>query len=396
MCGSQEHKTNWSCDRKKCLNCGEEHHAKDKKCVFRIYNTELKLLMSRTGMSAKEAKLEPKVRGINDPAKNPSYRTAVTKGLNNPENSAKSKSNQKDKIETELEEIFGNPKTGNRFNVLEEEETTEDQMEIENTNTSEKKKRTLDRTPPKPKKANSENDSCPGPSKGKEPKINKQEENKKTMSKHPDNMNENDSSQSPIIGEPSPKQATSLERTKNDDEITPSPIIGKPYPRLVPPYEPKENHGDEITPSPIIGKPYPRLVPPYEEKENHGDLCGCHECFINLYRHEKITTKESFLQIINNFIKDRKYEPTTSEPHKKGCMCVNHIKHYKEKNIQILEKYIEKFNRTEKKQDSTLQQPSATIAESERYKEHKYNANYGRINSKSSTTVNHKNLTTLT
>ena len=103
------------------------------------------------------------------------------------------------------------------------------------------------------------------------------------------------------------------------------------------------------------------------------------------------------MQIINNFIKNRKYETTSTEPHKKGCMCVNNIKHYKEKNIQILEKYIEKFNRTEKKQDSTLQQPSATIVESERHKEqHKYNANYGRINSKSSTTVNHKNLTTLT
>ena len=392
MCGSQEHKTNWNCDRKMYLNCGEQHHAKDKKCVFHIYNTELKLLMSRTGMSAKEAKLELKVRGVTDPARNPSYRTAVTKGLNQLENQTKSKPDKNDKIEKELEEIFGDVKTGNKFNVLEEEQTREDQMEIENTNTNEKK-RALDRTPPKPKKANSENDNCPGPSKEKEQENKKQEKNIKATSKHTDNLNENDSSQSPIIGEPSPRQATSLERTKNDDEITPSPIIGKPYPRLVPPYEPKENHGDEITPSPIIGKPYPRRVPPYKEKENHGDLCGCHECFINLYRHEKITTKESFLQIINNFIKDRKYEPTTSEPHKKGCMCVNHLKNYKENNTQILARYIENFNITEKKQDSTLQQPSATITESE---QHKYNANYGRINSKSSSSVNHNNLTTLT
>ena len=255
MCGSQEHKTNWNCDRKKCSNCGEEHHAKDKKCIFHIYNTELKLLTSRTGMSAKEAKLELKVRGVNDPARNPSYRAAVTKGLNNQENSTKSKSDKKDKIEAELEEIFGKDKTRNKFNVLEEEDITEEQMEIKNTNTNEKRKRALDRTPPKPKKPNSKNDSCPGPSKEKENK--KQEENIKTMDKHTDNLNENDSSPSPIIGELSPKQATAIEKTKNDDKITPSPIIGKPYPRQVPPYEQKENHGEEITPSPTIGKPNP-------------------------------------------------------------------------------------------------------------------------------------------
>ena len=63
VCGSQQHKTNWDCVPPHCVNCGLGHHAKCKTCDFYIYNTELKLLMTRSGMSAKEAKLELRVRG---------------------------------------------------------------------------------------------------------------------------------------------------------------------------------------------------------------------------------------------------------------------------------------------------------------------------------------------
>ena len=76
-CGSSEHPTRWNCGESRCINCGQQHHARSKECVFYIYNTELKLLMDRTGMGVKEAKLELQVRGIRDPTRNPQYRTVV-------------------------------------------------------------------------------------------------------------------------------------------------------------------------------------------------------------------------------------------------------------------------------------------------------------------------------
>ena len=81
FCGSLEHPTRWNCGESKCINCGQQHHARSKECVFYIYNTELKLLMDRTGMKIKEAKLELQVRGIKDPTRNPLYRTVVTKSI---------------------------------------------------------------------------------------------------------------------------------------------------------------------------------------------------------------------------------------------------------------------------------------------------------------------------
>ena len=74
------------------------------------------------------------------------------------------------------------------------------------------------------------------------------------------------------------------------------------------------------------------------------------------------------MQLISDFIKDKKTEPSKLESHKKGCMCVGHLTHYKEKNIQILDKFIN----------------------------HKIVANYGRKISKSTSSINHGNLTTLT
>ena len=69
VCGSSDHQTRWNCGNPKCTNCGQNHHARSKECIFYIYNTELKLLVSRSGMSIQEAKLELKARGLKDPAK---------------------------------------------------------------------------------------------------------------------------------------------------------------------------------------------------------------------------------------------------------------------------------------------------------------------------------------
>ena len=56
------------------------------------------------------------------------------------------------------------------------------------------------------------------------------------------------------------------------------------------------------------------------------------------------------------------------ELHNKGCMCVNHLTQYKERNVQFLEKFAER----------------------------KAAASYNRLNAKNATSINHGNLTTLT
>ena len=339
MCGSNQHKTNWNCDKKLCLNCGENHHAKDKTCVFYIYNTELKLLMSRTGMSAKEAKLELKVRGVSDPARNPSYKAAVVKSFQNVEETTKTNQDKNEEIETKLEEMFGSVETENRFNVLEENETSTELVEVEDKNLEENRKRTLERTPPRSKKANSESSdqsNLSTRSKSKEKKVNKNVE----VSEKSVNMSE-DNSQSPINGEPISSQASSLQHIKDQDELSPSPIIGNPN---------------------------PRRVPSFEKEGNHDDMCGCHECFVNMCKREKNTNKESWKHMIDNFTKNKKIEPTKLETHKKGCMCVDHLTHYKERNTQFLEKFVER----------------------------KVAASYGRLNARNASSINHGNLTTLT
>ena len=68
FCSSTDHATTWNCGPAKCVNCGDNHHAKTKKCKYYEYNTEIKLLQTRKGMTAREAKYELSSRGIPDPS----------------------------------------------------------------------------------------------------------------------------------------------------------------------------------------------------------------------------------------------------------------------------------------------------------------------------------------
>ena len=225
------------------------------------------------------------------------------------------------------------------FSIL-EEETPKDNVEIENTNQGENRKRSMDRKPPRSKKANSKNNSISNPT-VKPKEDNKKEVNKGKLSEKSENFKENENSPSPTTENHLPQQLPSVEQIKDQGEITPSPIIGNPYPRQVAPFEPERDHSD---------------------------ICGCHECFTNMCKRENLTTKESWIQAINNFIKNRKFESTKLETHNKGCMCVNHLAHNKEKDVQYLEKFIER----------------------------KVTASYGRPNSRNASSINHSNLTTLT
>ena len=339
VCGSQHHRTDWSCNQPKCINCGLDHHAKSKTCEFYIYNTEVKLLMSRSGMSAREAKLELRVRGLLDPSKNPSYR-ATLYGSN-------SKDSKNNKMEENKNNTLEGFKSENRFEALAPRETeSSNQEEMEDEEIGESRKRNLEKSPPKQKMINIESININMPSvKPKRTKFNGGSEANK--------------------GNP-----PAVDKRKDTNE------------KIV----------DVITPSPIFSRPTAEKVQSLEIRKKHDELCGCHECFMDLCHLNKNITKDSLIVLIKNFIRCRRRETTDLSTHKLGCMCVNHIICYKEKNIHILDTILEKLNLSDKKDlTSKLQNQTETNKE-----QNKYTLGYSKVNSKATTSVNRKNLTTLT
>merc|ERR1711915_732214 len=170
-CGSDEHATQWKCSKPKCVNCGQEHHARSKECMFYIYNTELKILQERTGMSIKEAKLELKVRGFQDPSKKHAY-SSIPRSKN--EIKGNLDKNDKTQINKSHEEINDLKKkitagknketvTNNMDNILsnsfdilmqigsQEDDASEVVEEIFVEQDNKDKKRPLERTPPQKK-----------------------------------------------------------------------------------------------------------------------------------------------------------------------------------------------------------------------------------------------------
>ena len=78
-CGSPDHDPrNTRCpNQEKCFNCKGEHHARSNKCEFYNYYTQVKHLQVRSGMTAREAKITLKAKGINDPYVRPTYRQTM-------------------------------------------------------------------------------------------------------------------------------------------------------------------------------------------------------------------------------------------------------------------------------------------------------------------------------
>ena len=78
-CGSPDHDPrNTRCpNQEKCYNCKGEHHARSNKCEFYKYHTQVKHLQVRSGMTAREAKITLKAKGINDPDVRPSFRQTI-------------------------------------------------------------------------------------------------------------------------------------------------------------------------------------------------------------------------------------------------------------------------------------------------------------------------------
>ena len=135
-----------------------------------------------------------------------------------------------------------------------------------------------------------------------------------------------------------------------------------------------------------------------EMGKKHDELCGCHECFMDLCKISKNMTKDSLIVLVKNFVRCRRKETTDLRSHRHGCMCVNHLICYKEKNIQVLGTLLEKLNLAEKKDSkNTSKLLNQTNPKTETSKEqYKYTSSYNKVNGKATTSVNLKNLTTLT
>ena len=142
--------------------------------------------------------------------------------------------------------------------------------------------------------------------------------------------------------------------------------------------------GEEITPSPIIGK---RL-------KTHNETCGCNDCFIESCHKIQNVTKDRLINTIRNFVQYKNKETTDLESHTEGCLCVNHLIHYKDKHIHFVDNLLEKIHNknTETDNEMNVMKPDG---KEDMYKQ-KSKSNYNKLNSKTSSYINHQNLTTLT
>ena len=354
FCSSSEHPTKWNCGTAKCVNCGEDHHSRSKTCIFYLYNTELKLLQSRTGMSIKEAKLELKVRGFLDPAKNPAYKQ-VTKNNTHvtPLNNSLAMTNQistsnsfdilanLDNIEnvdsTNTEKQEGTAKEILTVTKLDSTiVTTDDNTPLENIDQShadsqtgkvkesnaECKKRLLENaTPPKKKKANITPEQC----------HQKDTPNTKRVEQFPPTLSINETMESKQPEITSHESSEHIATTK--DKSHPSSEETLPI-------------QDEISPSPVIGatgKAKVFIRGNSLEKTSHKSSCGCHDCFLTQFQELKNITVHKVVNLVDNFIKNKnKNQLGSLEHHIAGCMCVDHLLKKKASGSLHLDKFIEK------------------------------------------------------
>ena len=340
VCGSEEHTTDWNCPDTKCSNCGQPHHAKSKECPFYIYNTELKLLMSRTGMAVREAKLELKVRGILDPGRNPSYKNLL-----------KSKMPQRPESDADLQSIPHKPviNTNNRFEILDNLNTEPTQQF--HTITVEIHARPAVSSPLK----------C----EDKKTKIptNKAPNNELLLETETNKRRRELSNGTP----PKPKKPNTKESISQNNKVSESLKIqtelecqegdhSQPHPTEI------------ITPSPIIGKtgktlnrshPLSTGIDSIQQKSKHHSSCGCHQCFINLLHETNPVTSSSLTVMMNNFIRFRtKNKKEELRKHPEDCMCAGHLSEARAASTQKIQNLLEKIKQKQKSQGAIKKKPN--------------------------------------
>ena len=352
FCSSKDHRTTWNCGTAKCVNCGLGHHARSKECVFYIFNAELKLLMSRSGMSINEAKQELRFRGFKDPAKDPSYRTVITADQpSRPENPtpdevtpSTSTEDNKHKSHAHAGNISADIELQNSFSVLAVEE---DEMDIAESEENPKIPNVVQgpkADPRKPTPDSKKSKAVSGKSNSQQEKRKESPEksasipqiqnDKKPSGNHVKQSQKKDVPKKPVLSPKAtqqPKRRLSRENSEME-EISPSPV-----------FTPKQK--------PVLKKPREDVAYASTSKtdmslhtsKQHHNRCGCHDCFEAVSAKGYPLTMEKLAVIIRNFIEVReKANLGALKDHPDECMCVNHLLHYKRTHTKIMGKYIEK------------------------------------------------------
>ena len=345
FCSSLDHSTKWNCGTPKCVNCGLEHHARSKECTFYIYNTELKLLVSRTGMSFREAKLELKARGFKDPAKNPLYKSKVRNIVSQ---------NVLEKYNEYVNKQSTNIKSSKKPNISSNENeqvVTENFFGVLSTIDVEIHREDL-------QSEDSENNQN---------KINDKEEMNRQHKRPFENLSPVKNSTGNVGRSVKPKiqrnhcdtsrKIQAIEAANSKEEITESTNSEE--------IAEFSSTGEIIDPSPVYHSKLKivrkTVVPVHEEKCKcldcfqseinkfselpHGNSCGCHECFVHTCKDVKPLTKDKLINIIKSFIKNRTLNKDDQlDTHPSECMCVNHLLYYKKNKIAVLDKFLSQKN----------------------------------------------------
>ena len=321
FCGSEKHKTTWDCGIQKCLNCGQDHHARSKICPFYIYNTELKLLVSRTGMSIQEAKLELKSKGFLDPARNPTYRDAAR--AKPPVDSTKLniEIDQKQPQELEIpnknididkEKVDINVPVTNRYEILNQDNEEEPMIEIhveDETNTTTKKRNREQNSPPK---------------------IN---ENSAAAKRRILRLNRQKSSEDDMI-----------------DDVSPSPVFQSRFANMM-----------KVTKDELENKKCQCQQCSQEEVPlqigNHHERCGCNDCFLQDCKETKPLTKDKLRNVVRNFLsrKDSSGILSPLESHAEDCMCIKHLHYYRVSKIAVLDNFIAKLDHNSSQSETNIE-----------------------------------------
>ena len=298
FCSSIHHSTKWNCGPAKCVNCGLDHHARSKDCTFYIFNTELKMLVSRTGMSYKEAKLELKARGFKDPARNPTYKSKLRNIVPQKPKSEYVQKNHESKIpklllqhEIVSKNFFGVLST-TEVEIHQNKDAMEDDVDTElrsdsknKVHETKQKKRTYDRLS-SDKNSESQNISV-------RPKIQRNSQ-----------IYEEDIRNKTIKGKNIGKEILSSQsspsnfdsRIDNVNEISPSPILPTKF-KGGTKTQPINNHDNKC-----------KCNDCFENGDDtysinsHNHLCGCHDCFMKETSSGKPITKVKLINIIRSFI----------------------------------------------------------------------------------------------
>ena len=387
-CASPDHTSKWQCGRKeKCINCSGEHHARSQQCPFYIYNSQVRHLQIRSGMSTRDAREQLKERGIKDPFKNNSY-ASIVKGKQNHQKKQDERSLEEDLAQTQMftPTTSSSPKhparendtnkaatkriedssleTRNRFSLMSEEKLDDEQDEIVNSkgddslismsDMDEAWESCKSRSKPQRKlshlKSNSRETKGAGGKRSRETSP-KMEANPKQNKKHESPPNKRNLGIGYSSSSEEGEKMTPEEKMEQDEEVFQIPTIvsstsGVKHSRerIPNPFRSESNErwdrsllamassrSDEVNDLEGVRDEMNKMVSTIDKGKKgtnvHTEKCGCGTCFWKEVQKKGKLTEKGVSELIETFIQTR--DPKTipsGTKHCPTCLCINCIK----------------------------------------------------------------------